>query len=266
MDRPLITYAQNREDLYLWALVGHRPDGRYVDVGCNHEQLHSVTKLFYERGWSGVNIDANDRMADEYAVRERDRFVAAGVGDEPGEMMFRDYPEHDGLSTFDDAVKRLHDATRRPYVDRRVPVRTLTDILAEHDVDRIDFLKIDVEGMEAKVLRGLDFGRVRPTVIVSEATRQDECDELLLPNGYHVEFFDGLNTYYVDDAATDVSIHEYAGRVLGAGFYTDAEWNLRPPEVRRHPSRLHRTLATLSAPLRRRTDDLVAAWNRRRQR
>ncbi len=65
----LISYAQNREDLYLWALVGHRPGGTYVDVGCNDERLHSVTKLFYEQGWSGLNIDANESFAAGFDIR-----------------------------------------------------------------------------------------------------------------------------------------------------------------------------------------------------
>jgi FkbM family methyltransferase len=227
LDQPFVTYAQNREDLYLWALVGHRQDGRYVDVGCNHERLHSVTRLFYDRGWSGLDIDANERMAPEYARRDRDIFVVSGVGETSGELVFREYPRHDGLSTFDEVVKKLHDPEGRPFVDRIVEIRTLAEILAEHDVTRIDFLKIDVEGLEGAVLRGVDFEAVRPSVIVVEASRQDDCNAVLLPLDYRIEFFDGLNTYYVDAGADDVSIQNFAGRVLGAGFYTDAEWRMK---------------------------------------
>lgn len=222
-DLPLVTYSQNREDLYLWALLGHRPNGRYVDVGCNHERLHSVTRLFYDRGWSGINIDANERMAPEYERRTRDRFVACGVGEAAASMTFRDYPHHDGLSTFDGGVMGLHDESR-PFVEREVEVRTLASILADHDVEHVDFLKIDVEGLEGAVIRGADFSSVRPTVIVVEASRSDDCEAVLFPLGYRIEFFDGLNTYYLDEAAADVSINNYAGRVLGTGFYTDSEW------------------------------------------
>lgn len=220
---PLVTYAQNREDLYLWALLGHRTTGRYIDVGCNHERLHSVTRLFYDRGWSGINIDANERMAREYERRTRDRFVANGVGERAATMTFRDYLDHDGLSTFDDVVKDLHDESR-PFVEREVEIRTLTAILAEHEVGHIDFLKIDVEGLEGAVIRGTDFAAIRPTVIVIEASRSDDCEAVLFPIGYRIEFFDGLNTYYVDESATDVSINNFADRILSVGFFTDAEW------------------------------------------
>lgn len=224
---PLVSYAQNREDLYLWALVGHRTPGTYVDVGCNHERLHSVTRLFYEQGWSGVSIDANGHFEREYRHRSRDRFVEAGVGEAPGNHIFRHYPNQDGLSTFDSAIKSIHDGSGYVYRDVTVPIRTLDDILSEVGVSSIDFLKIDVEGFEPPVLRGLDLSKMRPAVIVVEASREADCQEILLPQRYRVEFFDGLNTYYVDGDIEDVAIHNYAQRVLHGGFSTDIEQRLR---------------------------------------
>ncbi len=224
---PLVSYAQNREDLYLWALIGYRTPGFYVDVGCNHERLHSVTRLFYERGWSGINIDANPLMEREYAVRDRDVFVASGVGQTAGEMVFRQYQRQDGLSTFDDDVKESYVEQGHRFTDVVMPVRALAEILSNASITDVDFLKIDVEGLEAVVLRGLDLAVVRPAVIVVEASRLGECNEVLFPAGYRIEFFDGLNTYYVDETQSEISIHNYAGQVLHAGFYTAEEQRLR---------------------------------------
>lgn len=224
--QPLITYAQNREDLYLWALLAHRTPGTYVDVGCYQERLHSVTRLFYERGWSGLNIDANTRFASQYRCRTRDRFVGAAIGATAGELVFRQYPNHDGLSTFDEVLKAEHLGAGYGYKDVTVPVRTLDDVLSAAGLDHIDFLKIDVEGFEPDVLRGLDLTKTRPTVVVIEASREEACQAILLPHRYHREFFDGLNTYYVDDDAHDVTIYNYAGRVLQQDVRTDREEHL----------------------------------------
>jgi hypothetical protein len=50
-----------------------------------------------------------------------------------------------------------------------VAIRTLTDVLAEASAPpEIDFLTIDVEGMDLLVLRGLDFDRFRPRLIAIE--------------------------------------------------------------------------------------------------
>lgn len=261
----LITYAQNREDLYLYALLGDRGNGTYVDVGCNHERLHSVTRLFYELGWRGLNIDANPAFAAEYAAgRPDDVFLNVGVGEHAGELTFRVYPQHDGLSTFDPAIMEVHASAPYPHHDVAVPVRTLAAVLEEAAITRVDFLKIDVEGLEDAVLRGLDLAAVTPSVVVIEASRRSACEAVLFPFGYQREMFDGLNDYYVSepDAAAGVTMHNYAGRVLAREVYTAREIEMmsggpahqRMSRMRTHISRTAQALrsAARDAGLRRR--------------
>jgi FkbM family methyltransferase len=225
-DAPLVSYAQNREDLYLWALLGHRTPGTYVDIGCNHEREQSVTRLFYDRNWSGLNIDADPKYGAEYRCRDRDRFLSVGIGAASGEMSFRIYPDFDGIATFDDEIKQVHAAAGHAYRDVTVQVRTLDEVLRTEGVDTVDFLKIDVEGIEPDVLRGLDLNRIRPAVIVLEASRVEECERILTANRYHREFFDGLNLYFADDDAPDINILNFAGRVLHNGYQTAREFEL----------------------------------------
>jgi hypothetical protein len=129
-------------------------------------------------------------------------------------LTFRQYDRHNGLSTFDDVIKSAHEPNGYPFVDKTVSIRTLTDVLDEFAISQVDFLKIDVEGMEPEVLRGLDLTRIRPSVIIAEAMRSADCEAILFAADYRLEFFDGLNVYYVDNAATDVTIHNYSERVL----------------------------------------------------
>src|SRR5262249_25629410 len=42
------------------------------------------------------------------------------------------------------------------------PARTLSSILDQHDIRRVDFLSLDVEGFELSALQGLDLARHRP--------------------------------------------------------------------------------------------------------
>lgn len=53
----IISYAQNFEDVMLWRALGHIEKGFYVDVGAGDPKLESVTKLFYDMGWNGINIE-----------------------------------------------------------------------------------------------------------------------------------------------------------------------------------------------------------------
>jgi hypothetical protein len=92
------------------------------------------------------------------------------------------------------------------------PVRTLASLCAEAGLDRIDFLKIDVEGAEADVIAGVDFERWRPRVMVVEAVAPGSMAEAwsgwepaLLAAGYRFVFFDRLNRFYVADEAAELA-------------------------------------------------------------
>ena len=62
-----------------------------------------------------------------------------------------------------------------------MPARTLTSILDQHRVRRIDLLSLDVEGYELSVLRGLDFDRHAPRYLLVEARYREEIDAFLAP-------------------------------------------------------------------------------------
>lgn len=51
-----------------------------------------------------------------------------------------------------------------------VPVRTLDDVAVDHGISRIDFIKMDVEGFEADVVRGAGrvLSRLRPKAVLFE--------------------------------------------------------------------------------------------------
>ena len=57
--------------------------------------------------------------------------------------------------------------------------RTLTSVLTQHGVECIDLLSLDVEGFEADVLRGLDFGRYAPRHILVEVNDLARVEEAL---------------------------------------------------------------------------------------
>lgn len=196
-------YSQNREDLILDALLSSVGKGFYVDVGAYDPDLDSVTKLFYLKGWSGINIEPQpNRIKYFIKRRERDINLNLGVSDKKGSLMLRSY-YNQGLSTFDGDMKTSyeqeaseHTAT---YEDIRVQVTTLEDIFASRKISKIDFMKVDVEGLEYEVLKGNDWKKYRPAVICIEANHiSKDWRELLAQAKYENVFFDGLNEYYAD--------------------------------------------------------------------
>jgi FkbM family methyltransferase len=82
------------------------------------------------------------------------RLHTVAVGAEAGTLALYDYATHAGsqhASLLPGVIETVHGAQTR---STNVPVITLDTYCAENAVERIDLLKIDVEGFELNVLRG----------------------------------------------------------------------------------------------------------------
>ena len=208
---PFISFAQNLEDVVLHRALSEITHGFYVDVGANSPDEQSVTRAFYERGWRGINIEPALGFHEELiAARPHDINLAVAAGDSIGTVTFYDIPGSE-LSTGNAELARRHQYSGLPSVERQVPLDTLDNIFETHGVSVVHFLKIDVEGMEAAVLRGLSLRTVRPWIILIEATvartqipNHQEWDPLLTSRGYRFVHFDGLNRFYVAEEKAEL--------------------------------------------------------------
>lgn len=206
MNEPaFVSNAQNGEDVVLWRALGDLPQGRYVEVGANHPQVDSVSRAFYDRGWSGVCVEPLPTFAGKLrAARPRDTVVEAAVLDTDEDSVLLHTIEGTGLSSTVSAIGRRHAEQGRQVDDVRVPARRLDDVLAEHDEGEVHFLLVDTEGAEASVLASIDLRRWRPWVLVVEATAPNSTvpthevwEPGVLAAGYELCLFDGLSRFYV---------------------------------------------------------------------
>lgn len=196
-----ISYAQNFEDVTLWRTLKLFGPGYYIDVGANDPVVHSVTHSLYERGWRGINIEPiaclHQKLAEQ---RPEDINLCAAVSDAPGQMVFYESTPS-GLSTLDPERADTLRQEGFQIMERTVPVRTLADICEAHlkDDRPFQFLKIDVECMEGFVLRGMDFNRWRPWVILLESPifNDPPWEKLLTDAGYTYVHSDAINRYFV---------------------------------------------------------------------
>jgi FkbM family methyltransferase len=206
-----VSYAQNHEDVLLFRALGHLRNGVYVDVGASHPEEDSVTKAFYDRGWTGVNIEPSPQT---FALLDRARIydvnLNIAVSDVSEEVIFYDAPRS-GLSTLvRSAGEMLEESGFKPD---RIALKTerLDTILDRHGVRLIHFLKIDVEGAEGSVIKGAGLERHRPWIILVEATCPNsnmpnhfEWDHFICEANYHFVYFDGVNRYYVADEHSEL--------------------------------------------------------------
>ena len=208
-----MSYSQNLEDYYLDLVFADKAVGTYIDVGGGHPIADNVSFWFYLKGWRGLVVEPQQDLADIYAaVRPRDTTVACLAGKEEGEIDFFVVEKFHGLST---TVRDHADHSRNfgvEYTSTRRPVRTLTSLCAEANLNQIDFLKIDAEGAEADVLAGMDFTTLRPRVLCLEAevpgTFPDAWktwEPTILDQRYELAFIDSLNRWYVAAEASELA-------------------------------------------------------------
>ena len=214
-----VYYSQNREDLLLEGYFPTIKDGFYVDVGAYDPDYDSVTKLFYLKGWSGINIEPQPHNFAQFEKRrKRDTNLHCGVAGKSSTMRLRSY-ENGGLSTFSPTMKQEYEHTlsddTAEYEDINVPVHTLKKILSDHASDKqIHFMKIDVEGLEYDVIRSNDWEKFRPMVLCIEANHvEHDWRPLLAKADYALSFFDGLNEYYVDSRNKEITM-DYVDHII----------------------------------------------------
>jgi len=179
--------------------------GYFVEVGANHPRIGSQTWRFEQAGWDGVLVEPQPDLAEELRRHRRARVFAVACSS----------PENDGrrlpfyvagwLSALD-RDRMAPGAVPQEVIE--VPVMTLDRILDEAGAPAgIDLLSIDVEGHELEVLRGFDFVRWRPRLILLE----DQVGNLaklhfMQQAGYHLIRHSQFNGWYVPQkAAVDVS-------------------------------------------------------------
>jgi FkbM family methyltransferase len=132
-----------------------RPGDLVFDVGANRGDKAAV---FVALGARVLAIEPDAQTAAALRRRfdheSRVQVLAAGIGATTGEMLFHPSP-HPTRSTFTvDRMRRLGDGEHMSWGPGvRVPVSTLDALIAAHGIPR--FCKIDVEGYEPEVFRGL---------------------------------------------------------------------------------------------------------------
>jgi FkbM family methyltransferase len=205
-EQPKVSYAQNFEDIVLDRLFEDVKRGFYIDVGANHPSVDSVTKLFYDKGWNGINIEPHPVMYEKLVeVRKRDLNLNLAISDESEKKVFYFF-ESSGFSTLNSEIAKQHSEGGLARTSSEILTCTLNEVIENNTKNQIiHFLKIDVEGSEREVLLGLNLSKYRPIVILIESFRPNtqienhtDWESILLDSEYLFCYQDGVNRFYLD--------------------------------------------------------------------
>lgn len=196
------SYSQYGEDLIIEAFFPNAL-GTYLDIGSGRPKRHSNSYLFYRRGWSGVCVDANPVNTFLHKiVRPRDKALNFAVDRLAGPPMkfYRFKPWQ--LSTLSNEwAERLIQTGAKLISTKDVEVKSIPALRVSTRPGADFFLNVDVEGLDAEVIAGIDWAEFKPSLIcVEEIHRGNELGathNLLEVQGYFIAARTPVSSIYV---------------------------------------------------------------------
>lgn len=162
--------SQFGEASFMSELLG-KEVGVFVDIGSGRPISGSNTFHLYKRGWNGILVDPipKNKFLSK-VLRPKDKFFQGLIGQNTRHDFF--YFEPYAYSTTSrkraqEVLETKGDAVRLVSI-LDLPGHTMRELLLKFNVTEIDFLNIDVEGLELQVLQSNDWSMHLPKVICAE--------------------------------------------------------------------------------------------------
>ena len=194
-----ISYSQFKQDIWVLDKFPQKK-GYFVDLGFQNGIEGSNTYLLEQFGWIGIGIDpfldkANrefrpNTILDDSCVYDKETIVdfisAGGLG---------------GIKEHIDTYKDNHWVKTGTLVQKETT--TLDSVLDKYNSPKtIDYLSIDTEGSEYKILSTLKNSKYRFTLITVEhnyeLNKRHMIQNLLINMNYMIDCSYGMDDFYID--------------------------------------------------------------------
>lgn len=191
----LKSYSQEGEDMILRRIFERQSIGFYVDVGAHHPKRFSNTYFFYKKGWIGMNVDAMPgSMIPFESMRSRDINIEKPISSKKQVLTYYAFNEP-ALNGFSKEISEARDGLNNYKIEftKDIETSTLEEVLDENLPSNqvIDFLSIDVEGLDFDVIKSMNIKKYRPRVILVEILgsslsdlQQDPIYKFLIDENY----------------------------------------------------------------------------------
>lgn len=202
------SYSQRFQDI--WALweTGLRRNGYFVEFGALNGKGFSNTYLLEQLGWNGVVAEPHPDYAEEIPKHRKCTISTKCVFDTTGDTVtfhaVKGRPALSSIEGFGGEDSRAH--FREDYVAHDVETITLADLLTESGAPtEVDYLSIDTEGSELRILEAFDFDKfhIRCISVEHNDVQREALHDLLTSKGYRRKWDDmsGHDDWYVHESA-----------------------------------------------------------------
>ncbi len=189
------------EDIFIRRFFKNTTKGLYVDIGCYHPIKGSLTNYLYESGWNGINVDLSQASIDLFNIsRPKDKNIRAAITDFDGDT----YYHENGL------INQQNSLEGNSEKKIKVKAYKLNSLLEELSVNKINYLNIDAEGHDFKIISEFNFNKYRPQLISIEHNSYKSHDiisssmhTLISKNKYFLASKYGVTSIYIDSGYED---------------------------------------------------------------
>ncbi|HRH62647.1 MAG TPA: FkbM family methyltransferase [Bacteroidia bacterium] len=208
----VLTFSQAGEDLlirnFFYPKIVAREKGVFIDIGAFHPYKHSNTYYLYRLGWRGINIDPRpNSMKIFQKVRPEDKNIEVAISDKRELLNYYFLGENSTMNSF--SLEYIESIGQKSNVKQVIPINTipLSEVIDQNFPKGtvIDFMNIDVEGLDINVLRSNNWSKYRPTLIAIEisansleAILNTETATFLIENEYEFYSRIPLSAQYVN--------------------------------------------------------------------
>jgi len=170
-------YSQFGQDKYLdMKIFKEKQNGFFLDIGAYDGVLFSNTCFFEKnRGWSGICVEPDPETFEKLKSSRRCDLENIAISSKTGELEFIKAKGNEVLSVLseycsEEHINRIRNESGSDDEIKKIVVRSLNinEFLEARNIEKIDYLSIDVEGGEYDILKEIDFKKVEIQIISTE--------------------------------------------------------------------------------------------------
>ena len=201
--------SQFGEEKFILSFFDKKYRGKFLDIGCFHPTRHNNTYTMYKKGRNGINIDLNPLSIELFNfARTKDININAAISDNEENKRLYFVDELNTQNTLEanhlSFLKNHHNLKEEEISQQEIKTKKLSKILDTYNFNDIDFMNIDVEGHELKILNSIDFIKYRIKFICIEMIDHNDqaklinekLNAILEKNNYVLEKKLGFNFIY----------------------------------------------------------------------
>jgi FkbM family methyltransferase len=200
------SYSQFNDDIFIKKFFQNKI-GTYVDIGCHHPFKLNNTYLLYKKRWNGLNIDLMRINIDLFNIwRPRDKNICAAISSK-NKTSLAYIPNNNILSTeisiVESYANMIKEHFKNSFIKKTIKVFTFESIIKHHKIklEKFDFLKIDIEGEDYKVLKNINLKKYNPELIciedrIEKEENKNKIDKYLRSFKYKLIFRSPVNLFY----------------------------------------------------------------------